>query len=156
MATELFMLRHGEASPYASSDAARELTDSGRLATSRVLASRLDELSAVTAILASPLVRAQQTAEIAAESLGTSVKTCDWLTPEAGVQGLVSQLECISSPVLLVTHQPLVGDTLDWLLAAERGRYFFDTSSLAKVSYDVCESGCAELEWMQHAPRVEL
>lgn len=78
---KLWLLRHGEAEPHASRDSERRLTAHGR---KEVLqsAARLAGLP-LDGILASPYVRAQQTAELVREALGLvePVGTAPWLTP---------------------------------------------------------------------------
>lgn len=70
---QLFLMRHGEASHQASSDAQRPLTERG-IADIQRCSHLLTELHVqFTAILASPRLRAQQTAQIIAEQQNLDV-----------------------------------------------------------------------------------
>ena len=80
---KLWVLRHGEAEPYGSRpDSERELTAHGR---KEVLGSAARLMGQpLTAIYASPYLRAQQTAQLVREALGfePEIRTVEWLTPE--------------------------------------------------------------------------
>lgn len=112
---KLWVLRHGEAVPYGSCpDSERELTDHGR---KEVLSSAVRLIGQpLTAIYASPYLRAQQTAQIVREALGfePEIRTVEWLTPEVDPDKVTDQLVSVSN-VLLVSHNPLVGNLLSYL-----------------------------------------
>ena len=111
----LWILRHGEAEPHARRDAERELTAHGREqvlhSAARLIGQPLDS------ILVSPYVRAQQTAELVRKTLGfTSVLvTVPWLTPESEPKYALGKLPDTGN-VLLVSHQPFVGELISLLL----------------------------------------
>lgn len=66
---KLWVLRHGEAVPYGSCpDSERELTEHGRKEALSSAARLIGQ--PLTAIYASPYLRAQQTAQIVREALG--------------------------------------------------------------------------------------
>jgi len=112
---KLWVLRHGEAVPYGSCpDSERELTAHGR---QEVLSSAARLIGQpLTAIYASPYLRAQQTAQIVREALGfePEIRTVEWLTPESDPDKVADQLVSVSN-VLLVSHNPLVGNLLSYL-----------------------------------------
>ncbi|MCP1519910.1 phosphohistidine phosphatase [Pseudomonas migulae] len=112
---KLWVLRHGEAEPYGSRpDSERELTAHGR---KEVLCSAARLVGQpVTAIYASPYLRAQQTAQLVREALGfePEIRTVEWLTPETDPDKVAEQLVSVSD-VLLVSHNPLVGNLLSYL-----------------------------------------
>lgn len=109
-----FISRHGEAEPYATNDKSRRLTERGQ-ADLQSLWQRLKEEKAgelPTAILASPYVRAQESAAIIAETLGiTHIKTIDTLVPEGRVSEVLETLQGLTTRehYLVVSHMPLVG-----------------------------------------------
>jgi len=149
---QLFILRHGEASFQAPSDELRELTSRGMDETRRVLERSGDAIPQSCLFLASPLVRAQQTATIAAEVLGFSdPKLLNLLTPEASMERLLNQLAGFSADnIFLVGHQPLVGSLVNNLSGAQSNRYPMDTSSLACLQGDDILPGCMELFFLHH------
>lgn len=107
---KLWVLRHGEAEPRANSDAERRLTTHGR---EQVLCSAAHLLGEpLQAIIASPYVRAQQTAALVHGALGfvEPVRTVLWLTPDTDPQQVIAELDRLGlEHALLVSHQPLVG-----------------------------------------------
>ena len=112
---KLWVLRHGEAVPYGSCpDSERELTDHGRREVLNSAAHLIGQ--PLTAIYASPYLRAQQTAQIVREALGfePEIRTVEWLTPEVDPDKVTDQLVSVSN-VLLVSHNPLVGNLLSYL-----------------------------------------
>lgn len=146
----IFVLRHGEAEYPQGRDADRKLTPTGEQQTRNILSRSHDDLQQVTRIFASPYVRAQQTAQLVSETLELPVETVDLLTPDGGILALMAFLEQHQSEVaVLVSHQPLVGNLVDWLCAEPRGRHFMGTSALALIDMDVLAKGCADLIWLR-------
>jgi len=120
----LYLLRHGIAvagdEPGIESDGERPLTAKG-IKRMRKAAKGLRRLGIVfDAILTSPLVRARQTAEIVAEvlSLESQLQEISGLAPESSVENLLFGLARFQNRehLLLVGHQPLLGDTAAFLL----------------------------------------
>ena len=112
---KLWVLRHGEAVPYGSCpDSERALTEHGRKEALSSAAQLIGQ--PLTAIYASPYLRAQQTAQIVREALGfePEIRTVGWLTPESDPDKVADQLVSVSD-VLLVSHNPLVGNLLSYL-----------------------------------------
>ncbi|EUB86102.1 phosphohistidine phosphatase SixA [Pseudomonas sp. GM30] len=112
---KLWVLRHGEAVPYGSCpDSERALTEHGRKEALSSAAQLIGQ--PLTAIYASPYLRAQQTAQIVREALGfePEIRTVEWLTPETDPDKVTDQLVSVSN-VLLVSHNPLVGNLLSYL-----------------------------------------
>ncbi|MFA0812728.1 phosphohistidine phosphatase SixA [Microbulbifer epialgicus] len=148
---QLFILRHGKAEPMPGNDAARALTERGRKQVAQVCKKRSQELSAVRAIWASPLVRTQQTADIVSAHLGLPIVTEPLLIGDRDPQQLLDLLQQQENfPILLVSHQPLVGRLLNGLCGTG-DQHSMGTSSLACVSSEVWADGCADLDWLQHA-----
>ncbi len=142
---KLFVLRHGNAEFMAASDAQRELTARGESET-RVIISGSDALNEVSVIVASPYVRAQQTAAIVADQLGLEVVTSDLLVPEASIDAVVDYLQTMEGETpLLVSHQPFVGHFINWLADLDPGRHIMGTSALAELNVDLLARGCADL-----------
>lgn len=156
----LFILRHGEADAQITTDEVRQLTDKGRSDTVSVVAARAGDMSSLTQIWASPLVRAQQTAEIAAGYFpGVAIQTTDLLVPEAKPQALMEWLSelntlMLANPdqsILLVSHQPLVGLLINKLCGKPHDYYPMGTSSLAAIHAQIVASGMGNLLWLDHA-----
>ena len=145
----LYVARHGEAG-RAVSDDLRQLTARGVAETRaayREAAGHLRE--PVAQLIASPLVRARQTAAIALELLPCtgSLQTSDVLRPESSPEAIASLLESATSPVMLVGHQPVLGELLSWLTGDDYHRYSVDTSSFYALDLIVPAQGCGTLLW---------
>lgn len=113
---KLWVLRHGQAVNQARTDAERELTPAG---VDQVLhsAERLQQ-QPPGVILASPYVRAQQTATLVHDALRLEqpIVTVPWLTPDSDPQKVIAHLDGLGlDSVLLVSHQPLVGNLVGLL-----------------------------------------
>jgi phosphohistidine phosphatase len=120
----LYLLRHGiavvENEPGIESDNERPLTPKGGKRM-RKAAKGLRRLGiAFDGILTSPLVRARQTAEIVADVLGlkSQLQEISGLAPESSVENLLFGLTRFQNRehLLLVGHQPLLGETAAFLL----------------------------------------
>src|SRR4029078_4063409 len=106
---QLYFLRHGEANwpSWTKPDDERPLTDFGKKEV-RQVAKFLNRLNVRPGlIVTSPLPRALQTAEIAAEQLKTKVRQDEALEPGCGVRQVRTVLKRHHSKVLmLVGHEP--------------------------------------------------
>ncbi|MDO9624528.1 MAG: phosphohistidine phosphatase SixA [Pseudomonas sp.] len=149
----LWLLRHGEAEAQARSDAARALTTRGRQEV-RQAAVQLEGRK-LGAILASPYVRAQQTAALVCEALGFTggVETVPWLTPDSDPREVLRQLDHYpQGELLLVTHQPLVGALAGLLIHGNRQQAVpMHTASLAELEGEVLAAGLMELLALVHS-----
>jgi len=155
---QLFILRHGEAENYSSSgrDSDRALTAHGRAQVQSVLADTAALTLGVELVLASPYLRAQQTAEyVKASYPNAEFQTWDALVPESDPAYLCQRLnekllDRPNSNIVLVSHQPLVGTLLNELSGSINGQYPMDTASFAGLRLELCEKGLAELLWLKH------
>lgn len=157
MASRLLVLRHGEAESFLSAgcDSARQLTDFGRQQIQLALAelSRNDVVPEI--ILASPYVRAQQSAEYARAAYpDAEFQTCDALVPESSAAHLAELLQGLTQKnILLVSHQPFVSTLLSYLCGQPQGRYPMDTASLACLESEpeLWVAGLSQMQWLYHA-----
>jgi len=112
-----FLMRHGEASWDASLDFERELTPLGREQLAVLAYKHHSALCSITKIVCSPYLRTRQSAAIIADSLlGVEVVIDGQLTPNHSVKDALSAIEkhgCEN--VLVVTHQPLIGNLISYL-----------------------------------------
>lgn len=151
----IYLLRHGQAEPQITTDEARRLTTKGITGTEMLLLRRSDELEKVEVIWASPLVRAQQTAQIAQKyTANTQLQTSPLLIPEADPYLLIEWLQANRSALgespLLVSHQPFVGRLLGLLCGKPEGFYPMGTSSLASIEMNTVAAGLGHLRWIEH------
>ncbi|MDT8879847.1 phosphohistidine phosphatase SixA [Halomonas saccharevitans] len=146
----LLIMRHGEAAPGAP-DAERVLTARGEREAERMgrwLASRTDLDATRLRLVASPYVRARQTAQRIAEPLGLEVETLALITPDDAPGAVIDWLldEADDRPLMLVSHMPLVAALTGLLVEgrAERGPGFA-TAAVAELTAEVRAAGCARL-----------
>ncbi|KII37956.1 MULTISPECIES: phosphohistidine phosphatase SixA [Pseudomonas] len=149
---KLWVLRHGEAVPHGSRphDSERELTEHGR---KEVLSSAAKLIGQpLTAIYASPYLRAQQTAQLVREALGfePEIRTVEWLTPDTDPDKVAEQMVAVSD-VLLVSHNPLVGNLLSYLQhGAGHPPERVSTAGLAELKGDELLVGSMKLDSIKH------
>ncbi|PTU73612.1 phosphohistidine phosphatase SixA [Pseudomonas mangrovi] len=107
---KLWLLRHGQAEALAASDSQRALTESGRDEVRRSAMQLLNDPPQV--VLVSPYLRAQQTAALVLDVIGSvAQRTVPWLTPDSDPRQVLNELDRYAqSGILLVAHQPLLGD----------------------------------------------
>lgn len=119
----LYFLRHGIAAKRSKfvEDAKRALTPKGREKTAKVVRGlkRLNVKPDV--ILTSPLQRAAQTAQIAAEGLGrkNAIRVCDALKPGSLLKTLFQEMKPYASAkeILLVGHEPTLSEMASELIS---------------------------------------
>jgi phosphohistidine phosphatase len=122
----VYLLRHGEAEPHGSRpDEQRRLTENGsrRLREAAPIFRRL--ATDVGRVYASPLVRAQQTAEAFLSAIGrTELLSSPTLEPEADPEAalelLAAEARRGTAGVALVGHEPHLGALLGLLLTQRR------------------------------------
>lgn len=148
---KLWVLRHGEAEPYGSRpDSERALTAHGREETLRSAAELIGQ--PITAIYASPYLRAQQTAELVRDALGfqPDIRTVEWLTPDNRPQAVAEQLVSVDY-ALLVSHNPLVGNLLGYLQHGHvQQPEAVKTAGLAELEGDLPLAGAMKLNGIKH------
>lgn len=148
----LWLLRHGQAEAQARSDAERALTAHGREEVHQVAVQLQGRR--LGAILASPYVRAQQTAALVREALGFTdgIHTVPWLTPDSDPREVLKQLDRYAQDeLLLVTHQPLVGALAGLLIHGHRQQPLtMHTASLAELDGDLLAAGAMDLLAVVH------
>lgn len=119
METQVLFIRHGEAAGahFPGSDADRPLTEVGQRQAEALAASLGRQNQKLSRLLASPLRRAQETAEILKQAgLAESVEVCEALLPEKGVGALVAVVQSLGEGVFaLVGHEPLLSETVETL-----------------------------------------
>jgi phosphohistidine phosphatase len=111
-------------------------------------------------LLASPLVRAQQTAEIVVEALPQlRIETCELLAPGVDERALTRLLNASygGSDVMLVGHEPDLGELLSFWLSGSRGGVetrFKKGATACIASATLPPQGKAVLEWFMTAAQL--
>jgi phosphohistidine phosphatase len=118
------LIRHGEAADDAPRDELRSLTLRGRSSVARVGRALRRRGGDFTLLVSSPYVRALQTAEIIAASVGYTGRLLvnEALVPEGRISRVVSWLATVAEEdsVALVAHEPILSALAAALLGVER------------------------------------
>ena len=116
----VYLCRHGDAAP-GDPDELRELTAAGR-GQARALGERLAALAEPPVlVLASPLLRARQTAQEIRDVTGAPVLVDSRLAPGATADGLREALSAVAGPIATVGHQPDCSEIARALTGADPG-----------------------------------
>jgi phosphohistidine phosphatase len=144
---KIWLMRHGQAEAMAASDPQRALTEQGRVEAAAV--ARLLEGKQLDNILASPYLRAQQTAAIVSRHLAWTkgIATAAWLTPDDEPRLVLDFLaERDEQHLLLVSHQPLLGQLISLLVDGHKGAHYpMPTAGLACIETDFPAAGIGQL-----------
>lgn len=148
---KIVLVRHGEAEPRGSSDAARALTARGHeqaLAAGAWLRAALAD-AGTARLLASPYRRAQETAQAIGAGLKLPVTTVDAITPDVDPRVALAAIEeaaAGASTLLVVSHMPLVAGLAAWMesgsLTGGRG---FALAEVRVLELEVLAPGLATL-----------
>jgi phosphohistidine phosphatase len=163
----LFLLRHGLAVERAefhfASDHLRPLTPKGKRQLRKIAAAMRAMELRFDVILSSPLVRARQTAEIVAAEfkLEKHLGFADELKPGGEAKKIVqkiSALKKVPANVLLVGHEPDLGELISLLATGKFGAGFaLKKAGLAKLEMEtLCFGKCATLAWLLTPAQMKL
>lgn len=108
----IILMRHGEAESRAPSDAQRPLTSRGEQQVRDSIQWLAGTDLAVDRLIASPYLRAQQTAQIAQETFNEQIQTMPMVTPESDPADAERALQGIEHG-LVCFHQPLIGRLIE-------------------------------------------
>ncbi len=114
----IILLRHGEAGHDAPTDEQRELTERGIRFVRQQATRYAQALQQIDKVICSPYVRTQQTAKLVRETLADLPYELDsrWI-PESPIADAITSLEANAEQnLLIVTHQPLIGYLVSYLL----------------------------------------
>ena len=163
----LYLMRHGLAvergTPGYDSDRERPLTSKGERKVRRVAEALMRMEVSFDAIFSSPLVRAQQTADVLTDEMKFKgkVQITEHLSPGGGAKELMNLLQHDSGSsreILLVGHEPDLGLLAASLLAGGDGMTIvFKKGGIAKLAIEHLRLGrCATLEWLLTSRQLEM
>ena len=152
---ELYLLRHGIAEDRSASgrDADRALTDEGKGKLEKVLKRARKAGAAPTLILSSPLLRAMQTAQIAADELEykSEIARSNALLPDSTADDVWSEIRAHRDEpsLLLAGHEPLFSQTAAWLMGCTRSMVDFRKGALMRIDFaSIGAEPRGVLQWM--------
>lgn len=153
---DVVLVRHGTAEAVARRDRERALTLEGRRE-SRELGERLSrEGFAPELVIASPFVRAIQTAELVAAALGSvgPMRVSRALRPDCDAGGVVellaAQVDDGIERVMLVAHEPILSSTCAVLTGHGAGG--FQRAEAVRLTWQPPLAGNARIVWRGTGP----
>lgn len=163
----VYLMRHGLAvergTPGYDSDRERPLTSKGERKVRRVAEAFVKMEVSFDVIFSSPLVRAQQTADVLSDEMKAKqkVQLTEHLAPGGSTKELVNLLQHLpDSPqeILIVGHEPDLGQLAASLLAGGDGvAIVFKKGGAAKLTVENLRAGrCATLEWLLTSRQLEM
>lgn len=127
----------------AGNDAVRELTERGRQQIA-VIGTLLRE-QPLSAVYASPYVRAQQSARLLGLARTPELITVPWLVPDTDPLEVLRELD-EQPAILLVAHQPLLGELAGLLVNGHRQQPLaLGTANLVELEGEVLATGLMHL-----------
>lgn len=152
---EFYLLRHGiaEDAQAGMTDADRALTDEGRTRLRNTLQVISRTFSCPTLIVSSPLLRAVQTAAIAAEEWGytNDLATSSALEPGADRRDTWSEIRDLrkEARLLFASHNPLCAQVTGYLLGSPGLQVEFPKGGLVRIDFSAFGSEPkGVLRWM--------
>jgi phosphohistidine phosphatase len=152
---ELYLLRHGIAEDHAPTgrDADRRLTDEGKAKLRRVLERAHKSGVNPALIISSPLKRALESAQIAAEELHyeKEIARSTALTPDSSPADVWTEVRTHRGQpsILLAGHEPLFSRTVAWMLGSTRDIVEFRKGALVRIDFSaVGPEPRGVLQWM--------
>lgn len=146
---KLYFFRHADAATQAVNDDDRAISKKGRKQCKSVATFCNRQGIKPDLILASPLLRAQQTAKPIAGKLGIQIETVPWLvyeTPSAeALEQLATRAE--SSSIMIVGHEPDFSQLAATLLGANHETIHIRKASLLLIDVTEFRRGGGRLEW---------
>jgi phosphohistidine phosphatase SixA len=127
----LFLVRHAHSDP-GDPDSLRPLSERGQNQ-ARELGERLTA-AAPALVLASPLLRARETAAAIAKATGAELRVDDRLAPGADADDLLAALDGAADPVVAVGHQP---DCSEIAAALGAGEHEFPTAGMLELELEL-------------------
>jgi phosphohistidine phosphatase len=132
---DLILWRHAEAED-GGDDLARKLTKNGEAQAARVGAWLLKHLLKDIVVVASPAVRAQQTAR----ALGLPIITDKSLAPGASAAAILKAAQKHKGTVIIVGHQPDLGRVAAHLVAGQQAEWAIEKGALWWLSGSVVKA----------------
>lgn len=151
---EIYLIRHGIAAERGEEypdDSKRPLTSRG-IARLKKEAKALDKLEVVfDQIIASPLLRTRQTADVLSESMRSKppVATADALAPAGTPAAVIQELgkHMRKGRLALVGHEPNLGELAGRLIGA-RAPIEFKKGAVCRIDFEVLPpKGMGQLRW---------
>lgn len=164
---ELYLLRHGAAVERGTkgyeADADRPLAAKGRKQIRYAVAALKNMGISFDLILTSPFVRARETATLLAQSLKLSrcLELADELKPETPPEKVIHRLaglKSVSKQVLLVGHEPGLGELASWLLTGTVSERFpLKKGGMMRLDTPKLKAGqCAVLTWCLTPQQIKM
>jgi phosphohistidine phosphatase len=153
---DLYLIRHADAVPPGAEgivdDASRPLTELGRVQARSMAAALKHNGVHLDAVITSPLLRAQQTAEVLlveGPQPKPGLETFDEIGFDVRPKKIVRFLEQLArQSVAIVGHQPGLSRLAAWMIGSKKARLDLDKAGVAKIACDEWDKGRGTLIWL--------
>ncbi|HEK3114233.1 phosphohistidine phosphatase SixA [Proteus mirabilis] len=148
---QIFIMRHGEATFDAPSDALRSLTERGEYESLTMANWMTQQDHSIDYVLVSPYLRAQQTLNVVQQGLvlPAKIETDEGLIPGGNPDHIAHYLRALGEVgyhnILVISHLPLVGYVVAELCPTVSAP-MFSTSTIACVDFDL-STASGKLLW---------
>ena len=154
---DLYLIRHADAKPLGEDgvqdDADRALTDKGHAESNQLAAALQKHGVQLALVVASPLMRARQTASCMLSHWAHPVPAlteCEEIAPD-GKPGKLSKFlrkQKVES-VAVVGHMPSIGEYAAWLIGSKKAQVDLDKAGVACISFpNGPRKGKGSLRWL--------
>ncbi len=143
---KLFIIRHAQAEVGRDDDPKRMLDKTGQQQAQQLAAWLSTKVSGHLCLLASPYLRAQQTAQAVAQQLQIQVQENSLFIPSADSQQALAQLSEYQQDVMLISHQPLVGRLANLLVSGQDDKQPWLPAECRILKGDCAYSGCMQID----------
>lgn len=146
---KLYLLRHADAATQAEIDDERALSEKGVKQSNTIAEFCCEHHVRPDRILASPLLRTQQTAKPVAKKLGVNIETAPWLAYGNGPRRVLEQLSARNETpsIMLVGHEPDLSHLTAFLIGSAVGSVHIRKASLTLLEIHDFRQAGACLEW---------
>jgi phosphohistidine phosphatase SixA len=147
---KLFILRHGMTAE-SDADERRELSEKGIREVEDVVQLRLADLQGISGIYSSPLLRVQQTLEIAARIIGFQKPIIESKYLKTGsrlneIVNFVAELDFDAGDILVSSHQSCTSILVLWLTGED---ILISNGSLLAIEVEKPEQGAGRILWQE-------
>lgn len=154
---KLFILRHG-ITGESSTDAERRLTSAGRGEVVKIVKMKRDELTDVTQMYSSPMVRVRDTLDIASNLMGYTGEITISNNITTGcrlseITGFLGGLDTNSGDIMISSHQSCTSIIVLWLTGED---ILIPNGSLLAIEAEEIAQGKGKILWQESASGADI
>lgn len=154
---KLFILRHGITGD-SETDEERQLTSSGRAEIVKIVKMKKDELTSVTQMYSSPMIRVRDTLDIAANLMGYEgdIVVSENITTGCRLKEITEFMQSLSTDkgdIVVSSHQSCTSIIVLWLTGED---ILIPNGSLLAIEVDEIAQGKGTILWQESASGADI